>query len=68
MKFAESLGWINTRIILSIIFYLIFTPYGLVARLLGKDLLDLKWKRRADSYWQPAKEPDEDKKRYERMY
>ena len=68
MKFAEALGWINTRIILSVIFFLVFTPYGILARLLGKDLLDLKWKRRADSYWQPVKEHVADKKRYERMY
>ena len=68
MKFAEALGWLKTRIILSIIFYLIFTPYGIMARLFGKDLLDTNWKRRAGTYWLPVKERVEDKKRYERMY
>ena len=29
-------GWINTRIILGILFYLLVTPFGLVMRLFGK--------------------------------
>lgn len=33
MKFAEVLGWINTRIILGFIFFVIFLPFGLVMRL-----------------------------------
>ncbi len=33
MKFAEILGWINTRIILGFIFYVFFLPFGLVMRL-----------------------------------
>lgn len=33
MRFAEILGWINTRIILGLIFYLVFLPFGLIMRL-----------------------------------
>ena len=33
MKFAEALGWVNTRIILSVIFFLMFFPIGMVMRL-----------------------------------
>jgi hypothetical protein len=33
MRFAEALGWVNTRIILSLIFFLIFVPFGLLMRL-----------------------------------
>jgi len=35
MRFALVLGWINTRIILGLIFYLIFVPAGLVMRAFG---------------------------------
>jgi saxitoxin biosynthesis operon SxtJ-like protein len=31
------LGWINTRIILGVVFYFIVTPIGLIRRWLGKD-------------------------------
>jgi len=42
MKFAFVLNWINTRIILFAIFYLIFAPIGLAMRLFGVDLLNKK--------------------------
>jgi hypothetical protein len=37
MWVGHILGWINTRILLSIVFYGIVTPTGLIFRLLGKN-------------------------------
>jgi hypothetical protein len=42
MKIGEVLGFINTRIILSIIFYILFTPFGIIRRIIGKDTLGVK--------------------------
>ncbi|MEX0608606.1 MAG: SxtJ family membrane protein [Balneolaceae bacterium] len=39
---AEILGWINSRVLLSVIFYLIVTPIALLFRLFGNDPLLLK--------------------------
>ena len=39
MRFAEALGWINTRVLLVIIFYLVVTPIGLVMRIFGRSPL-----------------------------
>lgn len=36
LKVGDTLGWINARIILGALFYLIITPIGLLLRLLGK--------------------------------
>jgi hypothetical protein len=36
IKFGDTLGWINSRIILGAVFYLLIMPMGLVLRLLGK--------------------------------
>jgi hypothetical protein len=36
MKLAHVLGWINTRILLTVFFYLFVTPIALIRRLLGK--------------------------------
>ena len=36
MKIGEVLGWINTRIILGLVFYLLVTPMGLMMRFLAK--------------------------------
>ena len=35
MRFAEVLGRINTRIILTVLYYLVITPVGLVRRWLA---------------------------------
>jgi hypothetical protein len=39
MRLSAVLGWINTRIILGIGFYLVFAPIGVVLRIMGKDPL-----------------------------
>ncbi|MBX9783332.1 MAG: hypothetical protein K2X48_08575 [Chitinophagaceae bacterium] len=36
MMIAKALGWINSRILLSVLFFLILTPAAIVARLFGK--------------------------------
>jgi len=40
MKLAELLGGITSRVLLTVIFFIVFVPLGLISRLLGKnDLL-----------------------------
>ena len=58
MKFAFILSWINTRLILFIIFYLIFTPIGLGMRLFGVDLLDRGIDKSKNSYWKKKEKRD----------
>jgi len=67
VKFAMALAWFNTRLLLAMVFYLVITPFGLVARLLGKDLLDQRIDRDAKTYWK-EKERIEDPSRYEKQY
>ena len=50
MTVGEVLGWINTRIILSVLFYLLFTPLGLCMRLRGKDPMRRRLAPEAESY------------------
>ncbi|MFC2133953.1 SxtJ family membrane protein [Bacteroidota bacterium] len=51
MTFAVLLGFVMTRVILSILFYLVFTPMKLIAGLFGKRFLDLRFKKNVESYW-----------------
>jgi hypothetical protein len=37
MALGHIMGWINTRIILGVVFYFIVTPIGIIRRFLGKD-------------------------------
>lgn len=39
---SDVLGWVNSRILLTIVFYLILSPVALVSRLFRKDALHLK--------------------------
>jgi len=50
-KIAHAIGWVNTRIILTAVYYVILTPIGLVLRIFGKDMLDLKIDKNTKSYW-----------------
>src|SRR5262245_55882494 len=50
MTVGEVLGWINTRLILGGLFYLLFTPLGLFMRLRGKDPMRRMWAPEAESY------------------
>ena len=50
MMVGHVLGWVNTRIILAIGFWGIFTPIGLVMRWIGKDPMRRKWDPNAVSY------------------
>lgn len=51
MGFSIILGFISTRLLLTIIFYFILTPIALLAKLTGKDFLNEKIDRKKDSYW-----------------
>jgi hypothetical protein len=68
MGLAVVLGYFMSRIILSVVFYLVVTPIGLALRLLGKDILNQKWDKKADSYWIKRDKRPIDKKQYEKLY
>lgn len=50
MRIATVLGWINTRIILGLVFYLFLLPTGTLMRLLGKDPMARQFDPTAESY------------------
>ena len=50
MKIGHALGWINSRIILGILFFLMFAPVALVLRLFGKDMLKQRLDASATTY------------------
>lgn len=62
MSFGIFMGWLITRLILFILFYLVVTPIAVLARLFGKNFLDTKFDKNAASYW-IAKETGEFDKR-----
>ena len=66
MTIGQALGWVNTRIILSIMFYLIILPTGLIMRLAGKDPMARSLTKELESYRITSTVPD--KKHVERPF
>ncbi len=56
IRFAEILGWINTRIILTLIFFLIFLPFGLVMRIFN-DPMSRKLDEKIKTYRIQSRQP-----------
>ena len=67
MTFAVIIGWIMTRIILAILFFIIITAIGVLARLFGKDFLNLKADKR-DSFWNMRNRDRELNQDYEKQF
>ncbi|MCU0285128.1 MAG: hypothetical protein MUF15_01900 [Acidobacteria bacterium] len=70
MYISEVLGWVMTRLILGILFYLIITPMSLLGKLFGKKFLDLQFPGKQESYWLEADKllEQEGKHNYENQF
>jgi len=53
MKLGHVLGWINTRIILGVVFFAVVTPMGMIRRMLHKDSMGRQSDSTRDSYRLP---------------
>ena len=67
MRFALVLGHVNTRIILTVLYYVVMTPVGLVMRLFH-DPLDRKLKDGKSSNWVKREQRPVEVERYERQF
>ena len=59
-RFGMLLHGIVSPVALAVLFYGVVTPTGLIMRLLGKDLLRLRFDRDAASYWIKRSPPGPD--------
>jgi hypothetical protein len=64
MRFSFQIGQVMGKILLTVFFFALVTPMGLLLRLLGKDLLRLRKNPDLTTYWQNAKTSRE----FDRMY
>ena len=68
MTLALVLGYVMTRVILTIFFFVVLTPVALVFRLIGRDALHRKLDREAESYWIEKEHLIPDRSRYEKFF
>lgn len=50
VKIGNVLGFINSRIILGVMFFLLIFPIGLILKAFGKDSMNRKYDKEVDSY------------------
>ena len=50
MWIGHCLGWINTRILLGIVFYGLITPIGIIYRVMGKDTMRQAFSETSPTY------------------
>lgn len=53
MIFGEKIGWVNSRILLGLVFYGLLTPISFLMRLLGKRPLQLQFDPKVETYRVP---------------
>ncbi|MFO1514979.1 MAG: SxtJ family membrane protein [Verrucomicrobiota bacterium] len=68
MSVAFVLGFVMAHVILTLFFFLIITPIGLVARLFSQDFLSLKLDHAARTYWLPREKKARSPVTYERQF
>ena len=68
MIFGIILGWFMTRLILSLLFYVVFTSIGLTLRFFGKQFLELRWDKSKESYWNYRTNEHLQKENYEKQF
>lgn len=68
MTLAVVLGFVMSRIILTALFYFVVTPIAIIAKLFGKNFIDLKIERKKKSYWNYREEEDYKKITTERQF
>ena len=68
MAFAAVMGFVMSRLILTILFFGILTPIALAMKLFGKDLLDERIVKAEPSYWHERPAFEKSKESYKNQY
>ncbi len=67
MKFAFVLGYVNSRILLTLIYFFVFVPYGIISHIFGRDPLSLR-EGGKDSYWRKREVTRQPKEQFKRLF
>jgi len=68
MRLSLILGFLMNHLILSLMYYFVFTPIGIVMRMFGKDFLHKQFDKNATTYWIKKEQKVYVKERYEKMF
>jgi len=68
MMIALAMGFVMSRVILTLLFYLVLTPIGWLAKIVGKKFMPLGFDKSASTYWEKRSEVAKQQIDYERQF
>lgn len=68
MAFARVLGAINTRIIMGLLYFLIFIPVSFIFKLFGRDEMRRRWASNAQTNWDDYRPRQRNARHYDNMF
>ena len=68
MGLAIVLSFFMSRLILTVLFYIVLTPISLIAKLVGKKFMTLKYDKSAKTYWEKRNIIQKKQIDYERQF
>ena len=51
IRLGELLGTIIAPIVMALVYFVVLTPISLIVKIFGKDLLELKFLKKRETYW-----------------
>jgi carbamoyltransferase len=67
IRLSLALGWVMSRVLLTLFYFLVLTPIGLVQRLFGQSSLDVRFRGREETFWETRK-TDFSRDTYEKQF
>ena len=68
MAIGKAIGWVVSHVIMTVIYYAVITPFGLIGRLFGYDPLRLRTPRDVQTYWVERPQAEFSPEQYETQY
>lgn len=68
MMLSLMMGFVMSRIILTLLFYLVLTPVSFIAKLVGKKFMTLRIDKKATTYWEKRDNTVKQQIDYERQF
>lgn len=68
MMLAALMGFVMSRVILTILFYIILTPIAIIAKIFGKKFMPLKFDKNISTYWEKRSEVAKQQIDYDRQF
>ena len=68
MMLALLMGFVMSRVILTLLYYLVLTPIGLLAKIVGKKFMPLGFEKSVTTYWEKRENTTKQQIDYDRQF